>query len=414
MWLAVVAGLFLLHIPASIHAEAGLQKGDLVAICGDSITEQKMYSRYIDDYLLMCQPQSDVEAMQFGWAGETAYLFVKRQKNDCLVFKPTVVTICYGMNDAGYVPTDRDRLNGYKKCLAETVKNFKDAGARFIIVGSPGVVDSDKFKKIDAAVYNQSLKDFADGAREVAAEQKVEFADLHSVMMETMAKAKAKYGKEYAFAGKDGVHPDPNGHLVMAYAFLKAMGCSGDIGTITVDLKASNATATDGHKIVSVSNGAVEVESSRYPFCFLGDAAQATTRSIIEVLPFNEELNRYKLVVKNTTSPKLKITWGKTSRIYPVADLEKGINLAADFIDNPFSETFFKIDKIILDQQIFETTATKTLLNSLLSWRRLFPNATESYDKMTREVVERSKTLRQESRAAVQPVKHTIQIEPAS
>ncbi len=28
--------------------------------------------------------------------------------------------------------------------------------------------------------------------------------------------------------GRDGVHPDRNGHLVMAYAFLKALGCDGN------------------------------------------------------------------------------------------------------------------------------------------------------------------------------------------
>ena len=52
-------------------------------------------------------------------------------------------------------------------------------------------------------------------------------------MEDVMTKAKAKYGKQYALAGEaDGVHPDENGHLVMAYAFLKALGCDGDIGTI--------------------------------------------------------------------------------------------------------------------------------------------------------------------------------------
>src|ERR1043166_3229050 len=33
-----------------------LKSGDRLAICGDSITEQKMYSRLIEDYLTMCVP----------------------------------------------------------------------------------------------------------------------------------------------------------------------------------------------------------------------------------------------------------------------------------------------------------------------------------------------------------------------
>ena len=37
-----------------------LQKGDRLAICGDSITEQKMYSRVIETYLTVCVPQLEI------------------------------------------------------------------------------------------------------------------------------------------------------------------------------------------------------------------------------------------------------------------------------------------------------------------------------------------------------------------
>jgi hypothetical protein len=39
-----------------------LRAGDLVGICGDSITEQKIYSVDIADYLLMCQPKPKLVA----------------------------------------------------------------------------------------------------------------------------------------------------------------------------------------------------------------------------------------------------------------------------------------------------------------------------------------------------------------
>src|SRR5580698_9283452 len=61
-----------------------LKKGDRLAICGDSITEQKMYSRLIEDYLTMCAPQLDVSVRQYGWGGEKAWQFLKRMTNDCL------------------------------------------------------------------------------------------------------------------------------------------------------------------------------------------------------------------------------------------------------------------------------------------------------------------------------------------
>jgi len=36
----------------------------------DSITEQRLYSVFIEDYLLMCQPVADLKATQFAGAGE--------------------------------------------------------------------------------------------------------------------------------------------------------------------------------------------------------------------------------------------------------------------------------------------------------------------------------------------------------
>ena len=231
-------------------------------------------------------------------------------------------------------------------------------------------------------------------------------------MMEAMAQAKAKYGKEYVLAGNDGVHPGPNGHLVMAYAFLKGLGCKGEIGTITVDLKGS-ATATDGHKILSNSSGSVEVESTRYPFCFTGDPKQATTRSAIDFIPFNNELNRYILVVKNATAPRLKITWGKESKVYPAADLEKGINLAAEFIDNPFQEAFFKVERVMQVQQNFETQAHKVFLHGLIDWTKTFPEETATFESLAQKVIGKGKAGRADMRASIVRVKHTIKIEAA-
>jgi hypothetical protein len=43
-----------------LRADGGLRAGDLVAICGDSITEQRLYSAFVETYLLACQPVKDV------------------------------------------------------------------------------------------------------------------------------------------------------------------------------------------------------------------------------------------------------------------------------------------------------------------------------------------------------------------
>ncbi|MDB5174505.1 MAG: GDSL-like Lipase/Acylhydrolase, partial [Phycisphaerales bacterium] len=204
-------------------AEGGLKAGDYVAVIGDSITEQKQYSVFIEDYLLMCKPVGGITVTQFGWGGETAPGFAGRMANDMIPFGASAATTNFGMNDGGYSPMDPGKAKRYHDGQTSVVGQLKKAGVRFIVVGSPGCVDSDTFRHDPsaAAMYNKTLSAERDIAKQVAQEQGVAFADVIDPMLDVMQKAKAKYGKEYHVGGGDGVHPDANGHLVMAYAYLK-------------------------------------------------------------------------------------------------------------------------------------------------------------------------------------------------
>jgi lysophospholipase L1-like esterase len=404
---------------ADSAAPGGLQPGDLVAICGDSITEQKIYSVDMADYLLMCQPQKNLSAIQFGWSGERAPQFAARMKNDALVFKPTVATTCYGMNDGGYGPTTPGTLDTYRKSMTDVVDTFKANGVRFIVVGAPGAVDTFYFKRTTPDIYNKTLADLGQVAKEVAEKEGVGFADVHGAMIDAMAKAKAQNGDDFCVAGNDGIHPPPDGHIIMAYAFLKGLGCDGNIGTITVDMKAGKAEATDGTTVLSYANGAVELESTRYPFCFFGDDLKnpGSTRSILPFLPFNQELNRYLLVVKNAPAKSLKVTWGAQSKAFSADDLAKGVNLAVEFPDNPFSGPFKAVQQKIADQQNFETLASKQMLHSLADWSKAMPEAqgmfADTLAKLFPIILAKWQALRDASAAAVVPVKHEIKIEAA-
>jgi lysophospholipase L1-like esterase len=405
--------LFVLMLIAPM-AEAQLKDNDYVAIIGDSITEQRQYSVFINQYLLVCKPAQNLQATQFGWGGETSWGFNSRMADDCLPFKPTVATTCFGMNDGGYNKVFDDRIKNYENSQRAIVQKLKAAGVRFIVVGSPGVVDADKFQRqgSSAELYNATLGTFRDIARKVAAEEGVAFADVHAAMLDVMIKAKAKYGPTYHLGGNDGVHPDRNGHLVMAYALLKALGVNGEIGTITVDLGKSSATATEGHQVLGVENGGVKLESSKYPFCFFGDPSKTNaTAGVIEFLPFNEDLNRFKLVVSGATAPRLKVTWGKTSKEYPAEDLAKGVNLAADFIDNPFCEPFLAVEKKVQYQQNAEVEIVKQLIHALPAFKKRVPDKAALMDEVRAALIQQDEELRKASSDAVAPVTHTITIE---
>ena len=116
-----------------------LKEGDRLAICGDSITEQKMYSRLMETYLTACVPQLKITCRQYGWSGEQASGFAGRMKTDVLRFQPTIATTCYGMNDHRYVPYSDQIGAEYIKNQKETVRQFKEAGVR-VVLGSPGTI----------------------------------------------------------------------------------------------------------------------------------------------------------------------------------------------------------------------------------------------------------------------------------
>ena len=400
---------------APLHAEPILKHGDCVAVVGDSITEQKIYSRFIELYLTVCVPQLDARCFQFGWGGETANGFLRRMDNDLAVFKPTIVTTCYGMNDGGYRAFDPGIGKNYEDNMRPIVTKLKTQGVT-VIVGGPGAVDTTYFRRSEtkAEIYNDNLAHLSAIARKLADENGFPHADVHGALIAAMTKAKSAFGNDYDCCGRDGVHPGANGHLVMAYAFLKAMGLDGNIGTITIDLT-GDATATDGHKILSAANGKVECESARYPFCFSGDEkSSGCTRSMVPFVPFNQDLNRFTLVVKNLNASRAKVSWGKATKTFTRDQLAAGINLAAEFLDNPFTDAFAAVERAVSAKEDFETTMIKDLITRFPNLRaRLGADAETdaALDTLCRKLTARQAALSDAVQAARQPVRHTLQVQ---
>jgi hypothetical protein len=339
-----------------------------------------------------------------------------RIESDVIPFKPTVATTSYGMNDGTYASMSQTIGDNYRQALTASIDKLKANGVRTIIAGSPGCVDSKMFGKpnLTADEYNKTLDALRGITQEVAQKEGVGYADVHTPMMQVMAKAKAAYGDDYPFVAGGGVHPGNNGHIVMAYAYLKALGCDGAIGTITVDLGTGKAEGTPGQKIVSYQNGTIEIESTRYPFCFQGapGTADQSTGSVLGFFPFNDELNRYLLIVKGIKRPKVKVTWGTTTKEYSADDLAKGVNLAADFLVNPFSDQFAKVNAAVQTQQADETTLVKNFLHNVASFKIMAPHSAVELDKTSADAVAQEKALSGAAAALVTPVRHAIKIEP--
>lgn len=62
-------------------------------IYGDSITEQRLYSRYVQHYIQCRYPEINIIFFNADWGGDTAAGALKRLERDVLVLKPTLESI---------------------------------------------------------------------------------------------------------------------------------------------------------------------------------------------------------------------------------------------------------------------------------------------------------------------------------
>jgi hypothetical protein len=394
-----------------LRADLLVKPGDTVLVAAEAPMTQGWLSVDIAMYFLMCQPVAGLKVVQLNDGEEEVEPFMKRIDTDVAVWHPTVALISHGVNDG------RDDIHGagytryHPLYMGMTIDKLKKLNVRMIMLGSAGCVDSTLFTG-DAKTYNTNLAAFKDLDRQIADKAGVNFADLFTPMMDAMTKAKASYGDNYNFGGRDGRFPNRNAQLVMAYVFLKALGCDGNIGTITVDLAANKADGTPGQKILSIKDGAVQIESTRYPYCFQGDAHDPdATTGIINFFPFNDELNRYLLVVKGLTGARAKVTWGTENREFQVADLAKGVNLAAAFAGHtPFDSQFARVEDALWQQQLKQWVYTDTIFGHLDDFKQMAPGA--PFDQLVAGIYAQNDKNGAAAAAMFVPIQYTLKIEP--
>jgi lysophospholipase L1-like esterase len=357
--------------PHPPHIPFALQKGDRLLLIGDSITEARRYTRMIETYLTVCQPDLQVEVRNIGKGGETAPGFLERIDTECLNFKPTAATICYGMNDMGFWDNYRAAVAPFQAASLQIVKKLKAAGVR-LVLSSPGCIGmlppwpviTERNDTLDG--LNASLMYLRDAAAAIAIDEKLPFVDHFWDLYSARLAATRQFGSEYAVCGMDdGVHPSWAGHLVMAYSFFKTLGFDGCLGDFTIGLAAKTAAAGPGHTFKAEAEGSYTFTSARYPFCAEGPIDKDwSIRSGMALAPFNREFNRMTLKVTGAAAPRYRVAWMdhqfhfEEYHTYSAAQLAAGVNLAEDFQLNPFSAAFRRVDDLIFQKQTIETEET--------------------------------------------------------
>jgi len=389
-----------------------LRKGDRLLLIGDSITEANRHSRMLETYLAVCAPELDVEVRNIGKGGETAGGFLQRIESECLKYQPTAATICYGMNDAGYLDNNRAGADTFRAASAQIVSTLKAAGIRMVLA-SPGCIGRlpvwEFVRELNGTLdgINTSLLFMRNEAAALASAEQLPFVDHFWNLYRARFTAAEKFGSEYAVCGADdGVHPSWAGHVVMAFGLFSALGFDGDLGNFTIDLATKTAAATGDHVFKAEAENAYTFVSRRYPFCAEGQLDQDWfIRSGMTLVPFNQQFNRMTLKVAGATESRYRVAWTNAQNmldewhIYTRPQLEAGVNLADDFQRTPFSNTFHRIDDLVFQKQALE---------SAITWRETNAQWTEA--SLGAHEVQRVQLLDQIKREFV-PITHNIRIE---
>src|SRR2546423_394483 len=253
----------------ALAADFLIRDGDRVVFLGDSITEQRLYTTYIEAYALTRHPNWKLSFRNVGWGGDTSWLRqrshpdekqlfeadeVAQQKmvedavgrglgRDVLPLKPTLVTVKFGMNDHSYQPFREDIFRAYVRSQNQIAKVLGEHGSRVAFL-TPQPIE-DKRADPDKDDRNQSLRLFSDGLKEVAAKTGATFVDQFDPYMAILLRERVSNPATFV-GGGDAVHPGPIGHTVMAWALLKGLGATPNVSRAEINSMAKKVVAAEG------------------------------------------------------------------------------------------------------------------------------------------------------------------------
>jgi lysophospholipase L1-like esterase len=275
--LALLAGVLVLVAPPDRAARADtgplIRHGDRVVFVGDEVTDQRLYTRFVQQFFYCRYPEADVRWFNAALPGDTAGGALGRFDRDVAPLKPTVVFVMLGTNDGGYAAKDDGVVATYRKGIADLVARAKAVGARAIVATTP-CADGDRMpaKGFD---YNATLDALARAAVAAATEGGAEAIDVFHPMLEYQA---ARKGEDAGWSmAPGGTHPNADGHVVMTRFLLEGLGVDGLPEFGSADVASGKG---EGVKVDSVTKEEVVLSTtgpSATPFWFEPGSMPAMT-----------------------------------------------------------------------------------------------------------------------------------------
>ena len=327
-----------LVLPLIVSAQASaadffFKDGDVVVMIGDSITEQHLYSNYVEMFTVSRFPSWKLTFRNVGIGGDRSPGGNNRFKRDVLVHKPTAMTVDFGMNDGGYGGFKEELFKPYKAGLEGIAEQAKASNIRVAWV-TPQPLDGPEPGPTALTAYNQTLERFSiEGVKAVAEKSGGVFVDQFHPYLAVLDKARGQAATYERITAGDAVHPGPPGQLLMAAAILKGLNFPQLVSWVDIDAAGKKVVTAKNCEVKNVAekSGGIQFErlDSALPF-FPSEAI-----SILKWSPVLEDLNDYGLRVRGLATGKYDILLsGKKVATHTAEELVKGVNLAAAVLAN--------------------------------------------------------------------------------
>ena len=250
--------LFFTLFPANSQSTITIpEEVDKILFLGNSITYSGQYISYIEAYLTLQYPERKLEFINMGLPSETVSGLsepnhaqgkfprpdLKERLHRILSkVKPDLVFANYGINDGIYLPFDDERFQKFKDGILWMHNEVVKTGADIIHL-TPTVYDG-----IDANVYDNVMNIYSDWliSRRNTANWKI--IDIHDPMKRQLQEQRLQNPK-FTFAA-DGVHPNKNGHGVIAKQVLIDLG--EDIASDSITIETAIASFENGKQVMEL------------------------------------------------------------------------------------------------------------------------------------------------------------------
>jgi len=341
--------LFALAVGSAMTAQtlAPFKAGDRVTFVGNSITDGGHYHSYIWLYYMTRFPSRQMWMANCGIGGDTAEDILRRFDGDVAAKNPTVVTLTFGMNDTGYWEYNGDDAQRFADSkVAEARRNFleiekklkKLTGTRVVMVGTSPYDQTSTFndniyrRKNDAMQRVIAIQDSAARANHW------EFIDFNAPMCDVGARMQ-RDDPDFSVCGNDRVHPDNDGHMLMAYLFLKAQGMTGrPVADFCINARQKKAEKAENCTITAITASRDVLafdylsEALPYPLDTIphGWGFTRPQSDIVKMIPdFADEMNSERLTVSGLKGSYRLLIDDILIDTLAATDLERGVNLTA-------------------------------------------------------------------------------------